>query len=44
MNGNDGNANGDKSTSVSIEDHTRADPVSVFASLRLKVPGECFLL
>jgi anthranilate synthase component 1 len=31
-------------TSVSIEDECRLDPVSVFASLRLRFPGECFLL
>lgn len=31
-------------TAVSIEDACRVDPVSVFASLRLRFPGECFLL
>lgn len=31
-------------TAVSIEDACRIDPVSVFASLRLRFPGECFLL
>jgi anthranilate synthase component 1 len=42
MSGNDKGLNG--STSVSIEDNISADPVSIFASLRLRFPGECFLL
>lgn len=31
-------------TSVSIEQGLRLDPVSIFASLRERFPGECFLL
>lgn len=32
------------STSVSIDQRTKLDPVSVFSSLREQFPGECFLL
>ncbi|OGS43021.1 MAG: hypothetical protein A3K76_01165 [Euryarchaeota archaeon RBG_13_57_23] len=31
-------------TSVSLEQRTKLDPVSVFSSLRERFPGECFLL
>lgn len=32
------------STSISIEDKVKLDPVSIFSSLKEQFPGECFLL